>query len=423
MFANSVANRRVVAVVLAMWLVATLVSCAPAATPTALPPTAVPPTAVPTKAPPTAVPPTPVPPTPVPPTPTKAPVTELVLADSQSGANFQEYWNKVNIPAIKAATGITVKYLVTSDAEQIQKMQAWKPGQGDVQILFVKSVATWATSGVALEKLDTTKIPNLAKEDAADLAMNSGVALNGIGAGYWRSSYAIIYDSAKIKNPPASWKEFYDRRAEWKGHIGLIRPDAKSSAAWRQRYMFLHAFLGSKMSMPVADLMKDAAWTDAWNKLIDFTNYAQKPLANEPVNLFENFNAGDTWISLYAQDYSLWSARQGTMPPTIKAVYPTEGADVLEMAYLCVPSGISDEQKTAAYKVINYLLSDDSQMRLISTMFQYNATNLDPALVPGIVWEFIPKMDVLRKTAVPATEVRQDIIDYIKAQVAALTPK
>ena len=35
----------------------------------------------------------------------KPPVTEIVMADGQSGANFQEYIQKTVIPAVKAATG------------------------------------------------------------------------------------------------------------------------------------------------------------------------------------------------------------------------------------------------------------------------------------------------------------------------------
>ncbi|HYL81628.1 MAG TPA: hypothetical protein VEU07_12490, partial [Candidatus Acidoferrum sp.] len=62
--------------------------------------------------------------------------TELVIADSQSGANFQAYWQKYVVPAVKQALGVNLKYLVTSDAEQIQKAKAWKPGQGDIHILF-----------------------------------------------------------------------------------------------------------------------------------------------------------------------------------------------------------------------------------------------------------------------------------------------
>ena len=347
--------------------------------------------------------------------------TELVLADSQSGANFQAYWQKYVIPAVKQALGVNLKYLVTSDAEQIQKTKAWRPGQGDVHILFPKSIATWVSSGVPLETLTTANVPNSAKIEPRYLKTDEGVELQGKGVLYWRTSYALIHNSQYIKSPPKSWKEFYDRRAEFKGHIGLIRPDAKSSSAWRQRLVFLHAFLKDKMTLPIAQLEKDPAFIDAWNRLKDFTTYAKLPLAAEPPNLFEDFNAGDTWISLYAQDYSLWSARQGTMPPTIKATYPEEGADEIGTGYLAVPAGIPAEYKEVALKVVNYLLSDDQQIRLVTTMWQYPGTDITDQ-VPGIVWEMIPKLDVLTKTAIPREQIRKDMIDYIKGHAKELIP-
>ena len=347
--------------------------------------------------------------------------TELVLADSQSGANFQAYWQKYVMPAVKQALGVNIRYLVTSDAEQIQKTKAWRPGQGDIHILFPKSIATWVSSGVPLETLTSANVPNLSRIDPRFLKSDEGVDLQGKGALYWRTSYALIYNTQFVKTPPKSWKEFYDRRAEFKGHIGLVRPDAKSSSAWRQRYMFLHAFLKEKMTHPMAELEKDPAWIDAWNKLKDFGKYAKLPMASEPPNLFEDFNAGETWIALYAQDYSLWSARQGTMPPTIKAVYPEEGADEIGTAYLAVPANIPPEYKAVALKVVNYLLSDDQQIRLLTTMWQYPGTEITDQ-APPIVWEIVPKLDVLMRTAVPRERIRKDIIDHIKKNAKELLP-
>jgi putative spermidine/putrescine transport system substrate-binding protein len=346
---------------------------------------------------------------------------ELVLADTQSGANFQAYWQKYVIPAIKQSLGINVQYLVTNDATQIQKAKAWPAGKGDVQIIFPKSIATWVSSGVPLETLTPANVPNLSRIDARYLKSDEGVELQGKGALFWRTSYALIYNSASIKTPPKSWKEFYDRRAEFKGHIGMVRPDAKSSAGWRQRYVFLHAFLKDKMARPIAELQNDPAFKDAWAKLKDFTTYAKLPMPAEPPNLFEDFNSSDTWISLYAQDYALWSARQGTMPPTIKAVYPDEGADEIGTGYLAVPAGIPADQKAAALRVVNYLLSDDQQIRLLTTMWQYPGTEITDQ-APPIVWEIVPKLDVLTRTAIPRERIRKDVIDYIKANARDLIP-
>jgi len=145
---------------------------------------------------------------------------ELVIADSMSGANFQAYWQKYVIPAVKQSLGVNLRYLVTKDVEQIEKTKAWRPGQGDVHLIFAKSIATWVSSGVPLETLTPAKIPNLAKVEAQYLKSDEGVDLKGKGALYWRTSYALIYNSQYIKNPPKSWHEFYDRRAEFLEALG-----------------------------------------------------------------------------------------------------------------------------------------------------------------------------------------------------------
>lgn len=344
---------------------------------------------------------------------------EIVFMDSQSGANFQQWFQTIALPAAEEFLGVKIKYVVGNDAEIIERMKAWKPSQGDIAVLFPKSLALLVkTKQVSLETLTTDKIPNMAKIDPALQESTEGINVAGKGAAYWFSTYALIYNSNFVKNPPKSWKEFYERRAEFKGHIGYVRPDAKSSAGWRQPFAFLNAFVDfSKKFDPQAQ-----DFQDAWAKLKDFYTYAQLPLAAEPTNMFENFNAGDTWITLYAMDYSLWSARQGTMPPTTKAMFLEEGIDAGGQAYMAVPANIPAANKLIAYKLINYLLSDDQQVRLVSTMWQYNSTMISDK-VPGIVWEQIPKIEVAKKAAIPPARVNADAIAYIKQHALELVPQ
>jgi len=146
-------------------------------------------------------------------------------------------------------------------------------------------------------------------------------------------------------------------------------------------------------------------------------------LAAEPTNVFENFNASDTWITLYAMDYSLWSARQGTMPPTTKAMFLEEGVDTGGQSYLVVPSNIPEADKQAAYKVINYLLSDDQQIRMVSTMWQYNSTIIDKNKIPNIVWEQIPQAETAKKASIPANRVNAAAIEWIKQHSLEIIPK
>jgi ABC-type uncharacterized transport system YnjBCD substrate-binding protein len=345
--------------------------------------------------------------------------TEIVFMDSQSGANFQQWFQTIALPAAEEALGFKIKYVVGQDAEIFEKMKAWKPGEGDFAVFFPKSAPKIISEGqIPLETLTPEKIPNMAKVDPVLQKSSAGVPISNKAVAYWYSTYALIYNSALVKSPPKSWKEFYERRAEWKGHIGLVRPDAKSSAGWRQPYAFLAAFY----NFPKPFNADDPAFQDAWSKLKDFYTYATLPLAPEPTNMFENFNAEDTWITLYAMDYSLWSARQGTMPPTTKAAFLDEGVDTGGQAYLVVPANITDGMKQAAYKLINYLLSDDQQVRLVSTMWQYNSTLINDK-VPGIVWEQIPKPEMAHAAQIPEDKVSNEAIEWLKQHALDLVPK
>ena len=346
----------------------------------------------------------------------------ITIIDTNSGANFQWYWQQQVIPAIEEQTGVTVDYVVSSEAEVIERMKAWEAGQGDVHLLFVKpgTIPKALGEGIELETLYPEKldvVPNLDKCPKAYLETVLGTAIDGKGALYWRSQYALIYNSKYIEDPPTSWQEFYDRRAEWKGHIGIVRPDAKSGSSYRIPYSFLNAYVDMTdeegNAIPLDALQANEAWQDAWAKLQDFYTYARQPLPAEPPNMFEDFNAGDTWISFYAMDYSLWSRHQGTMPPTIKSSFLAEGMAAGSDGYLIVPVGIPEEYKPVVYDVVNFLLSDDQQIRLITTMWQYTGTDIWDK-IPGVVWDTIPAWEDMEpaRLRIANSEVKEYIKEF-----------
>jgi len=346
--------------------------------------------------------------------------TAITLIDTNSGANFQWYWQQQVIPAIEEQMGVTVDYVVSNEAEVIERMKAWEAGQGDAHLLFVKpeTIPKALGEGIELETLYPDKldvVPNLDKCPKAYLETVLGTAIDGKGALYWRSQYALIYDSKYIEDPPTSWKEFYDRRAEWKGHIGIVRPDAKSGSSYRIPYSFLNAFVAMTdeegNAIPLDALQANEAWQDAWAKLQDFYTYARQPLPAEPPNMFEDFNAGDTWISFYAMDYALWSRHQGTMPPTIKSSFLEEGMAAGSDGYLIVPVGIPEEYKPVVYDVVNFLLSDDQQIRLITTMWQYTGTDIWDK-IPGVVWDTIPAWEDMEPARLRIAN--NEVKEYIK---------
>jgi len=346
--------------------------------------------------------------------------TEITLVDTNSGANFQWYWQNIVIPSIQEQLGIKVNYVVGKIAELTERMKAWETGKGDVHLLFMKPEdnANLVQQNIPLVKIwpdHLAEIPNLAKCREDYLQVAQGVDIKGTGALYWRSQYTLVYNTEYVKDPPESWKEFYERRAEWKGHIGWMRPDSKSGSGRGLPYSFLNAFVpltdAQDKPIPLADLQAKTEFQDAVAKLKDFMSYCK--IANEPTNMFEDFNAGDTWIAVYAMDYSLWSISQGTMPPTLAAAALGDGMPAGSDGYLAIPDNIPEAYKPVVMKIVNYLLSDDQQIRLITTMWQYTGTEIWDT-IPDVVWRKIPKWEDVEKYRVRLSN--KEVTDWIKEE-------
>lgn len=324
----------------------------------------------------------------------------LAVVDTVSGPNFQAFWKTVLIPAIKKQLGINVTYTVGSGPELELQMKSWQPGHPEFSLLFLKGLdlSNMVQSGDPLQTLyptlEKTQIPNEADEPVSFLKSNDGVPLHGKGLIFWRAQFDLVYNSKYIKHPPTTWQQFYAERNKWKGHIGLIRPDASSGGGRAFIYSFLKAY-GVNVNQPLAQLEKTPQWKTAWAKFTKFSQDFAQPVASSPPVLFHQFQTGQVWITDYAQDYSLWSASQGLLPPTTKAAPLNVNIVGASNAWLAVPQADTAAQKAAAYKVINFLLSPQIQLKMLKTMYEYPGTN---------AWRQAPKSDF---TKIPPVNVAE----------------
>ena len=101
------------------------------------------------------------------------------------------------------------------------------------------------------------------------------------------------------------------------------------------------------------------------------------------------------------------------MPPTIKAGFLSEGMAAGSDGYLIVPVGISEEYKPVVYEVINFLLSDDQQIRMITTMWQYTGTDIWDQ-IPGVVWDTIAPWEEMEpaRLRIDNAEVKNYITEF-----------
>jgi putative spermidine/putrescine transport system substrate-binding protein len=339
----------------------------------------------------------------------------LSIVDTVSGANFQAYWNTYLIPKIRAATGVEIKYTVGSGPTLQLQMQTWRQDNPGFSLLFIKDLdlANMVTAGLKFDPLHPERereIPNQKLVAPGYDEEDNGVVLHGAGLMMWRSQFGLITNSAFVKSPPKTWGEFFDRREEFKGHIGMVRPDAGSGGGRAFIYAFLAAN-GVDFKKPYAELEASAAWKSAWNKFKEFSRCFAQPVAPEPPVMFHQFQTEQVWLTSYAQDYSLWSADQGQLPPGTRSTPLDVNIIGASNSYLSVPAVDTAEQKADAYKVINLLLSDEEQLHMLTTMYEYPSTSAWEK-APAAIWDKIARVDIAQARGLNMTNL--DAITFIQ---------
>jgi len=330
----------------------------------------------------------------------------ITFLDSAGGANFQAFFAQI-LPDAEKELGVKISYLPGSGADLLTRLKAQTAGQGDVGLVLLKPdvLGNMLDAKIPFTTLTESKaqIPNLSLIDPADLSEAFGVATNGRATPFWRDQFGIIYDSAKISNPPTSWNDFYARRAEWKGHIGMIRPDAGSGGG---RLMMRDFLIGAGVDFSKTfpePLQSTPEWTAGLAKFKDFSSNFYHPLAGEPNTLFQQFKTGDVWITEYAIDFTLWSADQGLLQQSVRAsIFPSGmyGA----AAYLAAPANASPAQQKNVNALTNWLISEKTQLRMLTQMYQYMAINKFDG-VPAKINERIPAWDTVKGRRIPLTNL------------------
>lgn len=325
---------------------------------------------------------------------------DLSFYDTMSGANFVQWWQTSAVPACQAETKANVRYTSSGSAEVLQRLKAAGSAGGDIDLLFLApdKIAAFKAEGV-LEDLrpQASLMPNAAKAEPPDSDRAAGVDLQGVGAAFFRYSYALIYNSDQVAKPPRTWKELFDRRNEWKGRISYVDPRSTVSGAGRFFVAtFLRAF-GASLELPGGK--EDASWAPAWAKLKEFEEANARKHAEASGAHVTQFATGEIVIGFHALDFALYSRKLGTMPPSIKTVLLEDGVPG-GAGYLAIPKNIPDARKQAAARFINCTLSDTIQVGMVRDMFEFPGTAVWDK-IPAEVYASMPTKEIFQKSRAP----------------------
>jgi ABC-type uncharacterized transport system YnjBCD substrate-binding protein len=324
----------------------------------------------------------------------------LNFYDTMSGANFVQWWQTHAVPACQAEAHATIHYASGGSAEVLQRVKAAPAGKGDIDVLFLApdKIVQFKNEGVLVDLRQFEKlIPNLAKTQPPDNTVAAGAPLDGTGAEFFRYVYTLIYNSDTVKNPPHTYKELFERRDEWKGHISYVDPRSTVSGAGRFFVaMFLRAF-GSDLKLP--DDKEDATWAPGWEKLTAFEKANAPKHAESGGAHMAQLATGEIWIGFHALDFTLYSQKLGTLPPAIRTVLMEDGTPG-GAGYLAIPKNIPEASQQAAARFINCALSDKVQVDMVSEMYEFPGTNVWTQ-VPESVYKVMPSEKTLDTARAP----------------------
>ncbi len=339
------------------------------------------------------------------------PVT-LTFVDTDAGANIQLLFKEIVIPLAEKQENIKVNYVVSKGPEMLERIKGWGSRQGDIQLLHVKpdDATAFFAAGIPLVKLTDHQnaIPNLKKVNQEVMEKVLGVDINGRATSMFRFTMALMYNSEKVPNPPKSWKELYARRAEWKGHIGMVRTDAKSTGGRRTVYSFFDSS-GVDFTKPLDQILKSPVYVEAAKQFQDFSTYFYSPVASEPPILFQQFKDGDVWLAEFAMDYTLSSRDLGMLPASVKGILLAEGHTGGANAYFLIPANIDPKKKEAAMKLINVALSKEVQQKMAERFYLYPSTDIASEL-PASLWQIVPPLATLKIREIKSS----DFMNYVK---------
>ena len=150
------------------------------------------------------------------------------------GGKWEQSIREHFIPLFKQRTGAEVRVVLGAPPQWTAQIEA-QPNNPPLDAvdnaeLFAISLAD---KGL-VQKLTVDKVPNLA--DTPDIFRKP---FDDFGASYQYSTSGIFYNAEKIKNPPTSWSEFFERAG--KGEFGktVTLPDV--SYAWAPFFIWHYA--------------------------------------------------------------------------------------------------------------------------------------------------------------------------------------
>ncbi len=321
-----------------------------------------------------------------------------MAADKIVISNWDGYMPKDLPEKFKAATGIEVEVSLHATNEEIMGKVVAGKGKG-YDVLFVSSPFAEVLNKLGLSaNIDHAQVPNMANlyPEAGKLAYDPG---NTFSAPYAWGTTGLCYRSDLVEGDPSSWNDLLKPAAALKGKITMLATD---------RWLMAAGLLAKGYSVNDAD---QGHIDEVKNLLIE----AKKNLlAYDDTTFYSKLVSGEASL-VHAWDgwcnYGIGENKK------IKYVIPKEGTDLWVDTMVVTAAS---ENKAAAHKFINYVLSADTG-KWVAENILYKVPNkaamesLDKALFDSYPNLGMAPADMMKQ------EQLRDLGDAQKAYTKAVT--
>ncbi|WP_223533270.1 PotD/PotF family extracellular solute-binding protein [Pseudomonas sp. GL-RE-20] len=283
------------------------------------------------------------------------------LSDRLSLATWPNYHSQENLDTFGKTTGARVSMSVFgSNEEMLAKLQAGGSGW-DVLVPTNYTISTYVGLGL-IEPLDLSRIPNFDASAFQQKFMAQGTVDGKVYAvpKNWGTT-GMLYDAGKLKNGPASWKEFW-AAAQGPASGRTMVHDYQLTAIGNALKSFGYSF----NSLDPKEL------ADAEKLLIEVKPH----LFAINSDIQPSMRSGDAWLAMsWTGDASQLHRDNAQMQFELGK----EGGE-LWSDFFAIPK--SSEHKDAAYAFINYLLDPQhNKLEVLSHGYPSGDKRVD-ALLP-----------------------------------------
>lgn len=363
----------------------------------------------------------------------KASGTTVTFMMWQGSPVLNGYINSYVIPTVKEQYNINLKISGGRGPEIVQLMMGEREAgvdDGQVDIVWINGETFFQ-----LRKVDglwgpfTEKLPNKKYIDFEDPFINTDFQqpINGMECPWGMGQFAMVYDSAKIPNPPVNLKEL---EAYVKANPGTFTISNDFSGMTFLKSL-LAEFGGSPQSLNGP--FNEEKYTRFSSQLWDYINRNKKyfwkegsTFPKEATKMSQMFATGELHLMYGFGEGGIEDKVKEGLYPTTSRAYAWDNGTILNSNYLGIPYNCGN--KAAAMTVINFLISPEAQYMKAATSGRESRTILETDRLP-VEWrekfenapkrEYAPEPEELVAKAIqePAPEYMIRLYDDFRSQV------